>query len=221
MQETAALLLCSSVFHSSVNASEYSGSCFYIAVVILTWIFLRYRLALKGPNRVGVSPFIWGWKQIQFPKRYVLWFLEYRTMDKTQKPSSEPFRIYAKRTSLISYGGSLTRAMFLCYLRAKKIRAVSTTQEESPCQVSQSISPMSDPLFWAIAWVQVIRWFRLMQNTYRTTYRYNESWRWMVAKSVRTERGTANIVGRWRQQSYHPPSAFRQHYPPDKNTSLS
>jgi hypothetical protein len=56
----------------------------------------------KEPNRVGVSPFTWGWKQIQFPKSCFLWFLEYRTMDDVRNPSnsesytpsSEPFRIY-------------------------------------------------------------------------------------------------------------------------------
>jgi hypothetical protein len=48
------------------------------------------------------SPFIWERKQIQFPKRCVFSFLEYRTMLKVQEPSnsvcctpsSDPFRIY-------------------------------------------------------------------------------------------------------------------------------
>jgi hypothetical protein len=46
------------------------------------------RLALsKRPNWVGVfSPtFTWGRKQIQFPKRRVFFFFEYRTMEKVQK----------------------------------------------------------------------------------------------------------------------------------------
>jgi hypothetical protein len=47
------------------------------------------RLAFsKGPDTVGVSPFMWGWKQIQFPKHCVLWVFEYRTMDKVQKRSN-------------------------------------------------------------------------------------------------------------------------------------
>jgi hypothetical protein len=37
--------------------------------------WLRLTLS-KGPNRVGVStPLTWGWKQIQFPKRCVFWYL--------------------------------------------------------------------------------------------------------------------------------------------------
>jgi hypothetical protein len=61
--------------------------------------------SLNGPNRVGVFPLTWGRKQTQIPKPCVLlWFLEYRTMDKVQKPSnpecytpsSEPFRIYVQ-----------------------------------------------------------------------------------------------------------------------------
>jgi hypothetical protein len=51
---------------------------------------------------IEISSFIWGRKQIQFPKRHVFYSLEYRTMEKVQKPSnsmcytplSEPFRIY-------------------------------------------------------------------------------------------------------------------------------
>jgi hypothetical protein len=59
------------------------------------------RLAFsKGPNWVGVVLLIWGRKQIQFPKRRIFYFLEYRTMGKVHKPSnsvcytasSEPFR---------------------------------------------------------------------------------------------------------------------------------
>jgi hypothetical protein len=55
----------------------------------------------KGPNGVGISLAIWRRKQIQFPKRCDLHFLENWTMDKVQKPSnseycaisSEPFTI--------------------------------------------------------------------------------------------------------------------------------
>jgi hypothetical protein len=45
------------------------------------------RLALsKGPNWVGVFPLlIWGRKQVQFPKRQVFYFLEYRTMEKSKR----------------------------------------------------------------------------------------------------------------------------------------
>jgi hypothetical protein len=66
------------------------------------WTWLRLALS-KGPNWVGVfPPHTWGEKQIQFPKRRVFLSLEYRTMEKVQKPSncdcdtpsSEPYRIY-------------------------------------------------------------------------------------------------------------------------------
>jgi hypothetical protein len=40
-----------------------------------------------GPNRTGVCTFlISGQKQFHFPKRCVLWFLEYRTVDKVKTP---------------------------------------------------------------------------------------------------------------------------------------
>jgi hypothetical protein len=42
----------------------------------------------KGPNRVGVPTFTWGRKHIGFPKRYVFYFLEHRTMDKVRKHSN-------------------------------------------------------------------------------------------------------------------------------------
>jgi hypothetical protein len=50
-------------------------------------------------------------KQIQFPKRCVLWFVEIRTMDKVQKlssnecytPSSEPLRMYEEFISRQKY----------------------------------------------------------------------------------------------------------------------
>jgi hypothetical protein len=50
---------------------------------VVQWL----RLALsKGPNWVGVfSPFTWGRKQIQFPKRCVFYSLENRTMGKMSK----------------------------------------------------------------------------------------------------------------------------------------
>jgi hypothetical protein len=35
-----------------------------------------------------LRPLTWGRKQIQFPKRCVFYFLEYRTMDEVQKPSN-------------------------------------------------------------------------------------------------------------------------------------
>jgi hypothetical protein len=48
-----------------------------------------FKLALsKGLNRVGVSPLTWGQKQVQFPKLYILQFLEYRTLDEVQKPNN-------------------------------------------------------------------------------------------------------------------------------------
>jgi hypothetical protein len=51
---------------------------------VVQWL----RLALsKGPNWVVVfSPFTWGRKQIQFPKRRVFYSLEYRTMEKPKNP---------------------------------------------------------------------------------------------------------------------------------------
>jgi hypothetical protein len=43
----------------------------------------------KGPNWVDVfCPLIWGRKQTQFPKSRVFYFLEYRMMEKAQKPSN-------------------------------------------------------------------------------------------------------------------------------------
>jgi hypothetical protein len=46
------------------------------------------KLALsKGPNRVGVSLPHLKTKQIQFPKLKSSRYLEFRTMDKVQKPS--------------------------------------------------------------------------------------------------------------------------------------
>jgi hypothetical protein len=45
----------------------------------------NWRIALsKGPNRVGrcISSLTWGRKHIQFPKRRVFFYLEFRTMDK-------------------------------------------------------------------------------------------------------------------------------------------
>jgi hypothetical protein len=56
------------------------------------------RLAIsKGPSWVGVfSPFTWGRKQIQFPRRRVLYFLEHRTMEKVQKPSNSMLYIIVR-----------------------------------------------------------------------------------------------------------------------------
>jgi hypothetical protein len=45
-------------------------------------------------------PFSWGRKQIQFPKRCVFYFLEYRTMDKVQKPSNSEHKLSSKRWKL-------------------------------------------------------------------------------------------------------------------------
>jgi hypothetical protein len=78
------------------------------------WICLRpqvkggedtYSVGLLRKSWVCVfSPFTWGWKQFQLPKRRVFYSLEYRTMGKVQKPSnplcytpsSEPFTVYMK-----------------------------------------------------------------------------------------------------------------------------
>jgi hypothetical protein len=47
------------------------------------------RLALsKGPNRVSVSPLTWGRKQIRFQNTVFSIFLQYRTMDKFQRPGN-------------------------------------------------------------------------------------------------------------------------------------
>jgi hypothetical protein len=61
-----------------------------------TWLGLDIS---KGPNWVGVFLLTWGRKQIQFPKRRVFYFLEYRKTWKSKNPSNsecytEPFRIY-------------------------------------------------------------------------------------------------------------------------------
>jgi hypothetical protein len=57
-------------------------------------------------------PFAWGQEQIQFPKRCASYYLEFRTMDKVQKPndseywtvltSSESFRFYMSFCSLLN-----------------------------------------------------------------------------------------------------------------------
>jgi hypothetical protein len=56
---------------SSFWQSPVSGT--YIALVMLTWIFLWLRLShFKGLSRASVSPITWGRKYIQFSKRCVL-----------------------------------------------------------------------------------------------------------------------------------------------------
>jgi hypothetical protein len=73
---------------------------FHIAVVTMTGVvwWLRWDFS-KGPNRVGISPHTWGWKQIQFLKRSVLynWMMDTDqnlSNSECHTPSSEPFRIY-------------------------------------------------------------------------------------------------------------------------------
>jgi hypothetical protein len=69
---------------------------------VAQWLWLALS---KRPNAVGLPPpptFTWGRKQIQYPKRCFLLYLEFLTMDKDQKPSnsecytpsSERFRFY-------------------------------------------------------------------------------------------------------------------------------
>jgi hypothetical protein len=54
------------------------------------WICFRPQVSGgKTPIQLGAfSPLTWGRKQIQFPKCRVFYFLEYRTMEKVQKPSN-------------------------------------------------------------------------------------------------------------------------------------
>jgi hypothetical protein len=61
-------------------------------VVILTWVVQWLRLVplCKGSNS-RCLPLTWGGKQIQLAKHCVLLFLEYRTMDKVQKPSNSEY----------------------------------------------------------------------------------------------------------------------------------
>jgi hypothetical protein len=69
-----------------ITGLECLNSCVNLTEVV-QWL----RLALsKGPNWVGVfsPPFSWGWKQFQFPKHRVFYFLEYWTMEKSKKSSN-------------------------------------------------------------------------------------------------------------------------------------
>jgi hypothetical protein len=64
----------------------------------------------QAPNRVGVSPLTWGWKQIQFPKRRLLLLhFEYRTMDEAQKPSNSElyYNDFGARGSVVGWGTML------------------------------------------------------------------------------------------------------------------
>jgi hypothetical protein len=57
-------------------------SCCYI-----TWVAQWLRLALsKGSTRAGVFPLNWRRKQIQFPKRYVFLYSEFRPWVKSRNP---------------------------------------------------------------------------------------------------------------------------------------
>jgi hypothetical protein len=89
---------------------------------LLCWAQVQWlRLAVSnGPIREGISPFTWGQKQIQLPKRCILQFFEYRTMGKVQKPSnsecytpsSEPFKIYFFPIVFYFSGLQRTRSAF-------------------------------------------------------------------------------------------------------------
>jgi hypothetical protein len=46
-----------------------------------------------GQQQIWLPPLPWGQKQIQFPKRYVFWYLEFLKMNKDQNPiDSECYR---------------------------------------------------------------------------------------------------------------------------------
>jgi hypothetical protein len=85
------------VFHN-----HWASGLFPSSGILITNKTQRFALS-KGPNRVGASPpFTWGRKQIQFPKRCFLLYLEFQTINEVQNPStsecytpsSEPFRFY-------------------------------------------------------------------------------------------------------------------------------
>jgi hypothetical protein len=66
--------LCTSVTHTLVENSAN----------LIHWLVFSKEL-----NRVGVSlPSTWRRKQIQFPKRCIFFYSEFRTKDKVQKPSN-------------------------------------------------------------------------------------------------------------------------------------
>jgi hypothetical protein len=66
---------------SNWSGLRWLNSCVNLAQVI-QW--LRSALS-KGPNEVGVLPLTWGQKKIQFSKRRVFYFQEYRTTEKVKK----------------------------------------------------------------------------------------------------------------------------------------
>jgi hypothetical protein len=85
-----------------ISWTQHGVSCLYSCCYV-TWVVHWLRLGLsKGPNRVGVFPFTWGWEHIQFPKRCSSLNLEFGMMAAVQKPSTsecctpslEPFRVY-------------------------------------------------------------------------------------------------------------------------------
>jgi hypothetical protein len=101
--KTVCRIKCRNLWNHFVPYASAISGVKIIAVVKMTWVVQWLRLTFsKASNRVGVSPLTWKRKQIQFPKRCVFYFLEYRTMDEVRKPSyseyytpsSEHFRIY-------------------------------------------------------------------------------------------------------------------------------
>jgi hypothetical protein len=59
----------------------------YAAVVILTWVFQSFRLALsKGPNRVGVSPHL---RTETDPVSETPYFLFFRIQDDGRSPKTQ------------------------------------------------------------------------------------------------------------------------------------
>jgi hypothetical protein len=71
---------------------------------VVQWL----NLALyKGPKWVGIfTPFTWGRKQIQFPKRRVLYSLEFRMMEKVLKSNNFIYLYHL----LVSSGGLMEYA---------------------------------------------------------------------------------------------------------------
>jgi hypothetical protein len=53
--------------------------------------FLRVSTVYPSPPPPQI---VWGWKQTQFAKHYVVWFLEYQTMDKVQKLTNSEIQYY-------------------------------------------------------------------------------------------------------------------------------
>jgi hypothetical protein len=91
------------------------------------WFRLASWLACRGDIQnywVSSPPYTWGRKQIHFPKHCVFYSLEYRPMEKVQKPSnslcytpsSEPFKIHRRH---VPPKCQLTYKVLHCFISPK------------------------------------------------------------------------------------------------------